>query len=141
MTNSPRIDLVGVGLNAIDTLIPLPIYPELGSKVEFRSANILPGGQVASAVIACQQWALCTRYIGKVGEDRFADIHRAEFAKAGVEAHLVTAQGCMSQQAFILVDDTGERTVLWKRDNRLALEPGDMQRDWILEARALHLDG
>ena len=111
MTSSPRVDLVGVGLNAVDTLIPLPHYPALGSKVEFRSANILPGGQVASAVIACQQWGLRTRYVGKVGEDRFADIHRAEFAKAGVETHLFTAQGCASQQAFILVDDTGERTV------------------------------
>ncbi len=141
MINSPRIDLVGVGLNAIDTLIPLPNYPELGSKVEFRSANILPGGQVASAVIACQQWGLCTRYIGKVGEDRFADIHRAEFAKAGVEAHLVTAQGCMSQQAFILVDDTGERTVLWKRDNNLTLRPEELKQEWIVDARALHVDG
>ena len=141
MTNSTRIDLVGVGLNAIDTLIPLPHYPELGSKVEFRSANILPGGQVASAVIACQQWGLCTRYIGKVGEDRFADIHRAEFAKAGVEAHLVTAQGCMSQQAFILVDDTGERTVLWKRDNNLTLRPEELKQEWIVDARALHVDG
>ena len=141
MINSPRIDLVGVGLNAIDTLIPLPNYPELGSKVEFRSANILPGGQVASAVIACQQWGLCTRYVGKVGEDRFADIHRAEFAKAGVEAHLVTAQGCMSQQAFILVDDAGERTVLWKRDNNLTLRPEELKQEWIVEARALHVDG
>src|SRR6202047_519762 len=141
MINSPRIDLVGVGLNAIDTLIPLPNYPELGSKVEFRSANILPGGQVASAVIACQQWGLCTRYVGKVGEDRFADIHRAEFAKAGVQAHLFTAQGCASQQAFILVDDTGERTVLWKRDNHLTLRPEELQQEWIVEARALHVDG
>src|SRR4029077_20393334 len=141
MINSPRIDLVGVGLNAIDTLIPLPNYPELGSKVEFRSANILPGGQVASAVIACQQWGLCTRYVGKVGEDRFADIHRAEFAKAGVEAHLVTAQGGMSQQAFILVDDSGERTVLWKRDNNLTLRPEELKQEWIVEARALHVDG
>jgi sulfofructose kinase len=141
MINSPRIDLVGVGLNAIDTLIPLPNYPELGSKVEFRSANILPGGQVASAVIACQQWGLCTRYVGKVGEDRFADIHRAEFAKAGVEAHLVTAQGCMSQQAFILVDDAGERTVLWKRDNNLTLRPEELKQEWIVETRALLVDG
>jgi sulfofructose kinase len=141
MTNSPRIDLVGVGLNAIDTLIPLPHYPALGSKVEFRSANILPGGQVASAVIACQQWGLRTRYVGKVGEDRFADIHRAEFAKAGVEAHLSTAQGCPSQQAFILVDDTGERTVLWKRDNNLTLRPEELKREWIVDARALHVDG
>jgi len=141
MTNSPRIDLVGVGLNAIDTLIPLPHYPELGSKVEFRSANILPGGQVASAVMACQQWGLRTRYVGKVGEDRFADIHRGEFAKAGVEANLFTAQGCVSQQAFILVDDTGERTVLWKRDNNLTLRPEELKQEWIVEARALHVDG
>src|SRR6202140_1074380 len=141
MTNSSRIDLVGVGLNAIDTLIPLPHYPALGSKVEFHSANILPGGQVASAVIACQQWGLRTRYVGKVGEDRFADIHRAEFAKAGVEAHLFTAAGCASQQAFILVDDTGERTVLWKRDNNLTLRPAEIKREWIVEARALHVDG
>jgi sulfofructose kinase len=141
MTNSSRIDLVGVGLNAIDTLIPLPHYPALGSKVEFRSANILPGGQVASAVIACQQWGLHTSYVGKVGEDRFADIHRAEFAKAGVEAHLFTAPGCASQQAFILVDDTGERTVLWKRDNNLTLRPEELKRQWIVEARALHVDG
>jgi sulfofructose kinase len=141
MTNSPRIDLVGVGLNAIDTLIPLPHYPALGSKVEFRSANILPGGQVASAVIACQQWGLRTRYVGKVGEDRFADIHRTEFAKAGVETHLFTAQGCASQQAFILVDDTGERTVLWKRDHNLTLRPAEIKQEWIVEARALHVDG
>jgi sulfofructose kinase len=141
MTNSPRFDLVGVGLNAIDTLIPLPHYPALGSKVEFHSANILPGGQVASAVMACQQWGLRTRYVGKVGEDRFADIHRAEFAKAGVEAHLFTAAGCASQQAFILVDDTGERTVLWKRDNNLTLRPEELKQEWIVEARALHVDG
>jgi sulfofructose kinase len=141
MTNPSRIDLVGVGLNAIDTLIPLPHYPALGSKVEFRSANILPGGQVASAVMACQQWGLRTRYVGKVGEDRLADIHRAEFAKAGVEAHLFTAQGCASQQAFIWVDDTGERTVLWKRDNNLTLRPEELKQEWIVEARALHVDG
>jgi sulfofructose kinase len=141
MTSLPRVDLVGVGLNAVDTLIPLPHYPALGSKVEFRSANILPGGQVASAVIACQQWGLRTRYVGKVGEDRFAEIHRAEFAKAGVEAHLFTAQGCASQQAFILVDGTGERTVLWKRDNNLTLRPEELKQEWIVEARALHLDG
>jgi sulfofructose kinase len=137
----PRIDLVGVGLNATDTLIPLPHYPASGTKVEFRSANILPGGQVASAVIACQRWGLRTRYVGKVGDDSAAEIHRAEFAKAGVEMHLLTAAGCASQQAFILVDDTGERTVLWKRDSRLTLRPEELKREWIVDAGALHVDG
>jgi sulfofructose kinase len=141
MSAISKLDVVGVGLNATDTLIPVHHYPAAGSKVEFRSANVLPGGQVATAMVACQSWGLRTRYVGKVGDDLAATLHRSEFANHGVETHLFTAPGCPSQQAFILVDDAGERTVLWKRDDRLALQPNDLQREWILEARALHLDG
>ena len=141
MNESSKVDLVGVGLNATDTLIRLPHYPALGSKVEFRSADVLPGGQVATAVAACQQWGLRTRYVGKIGDDSAAAIHRAEFERLGVETHLLTAPGCASQQAVILVDDAGERTVLWKRDNRLTLLPEELQSEWITDARALHLDG
>jgi sulfofructose kinase len=101
----------------------------------------LPGGQVASAVVACQQWGLRTRYVGKVGDDEAAAIHRAEFARLGVDAHLLTTAGCASQQAIILVDDAGERTVLWRRDPRLMLRPEEIQREWIVNARALHVDG
>jgi sulfofructose kinase len=135
------MDIVGVGLNATDTLIPLSRYPVSGSKVEFRSASVLPGGQVASAMVACRRWGLEARYVGTLGDDAAADLHRAEFSKAGVETHIMTAPGCASQQAFILVEDSGERTVLWKRDDRLTLRPEDLQRDWITDARAIHLDG
>jgi sulfofructose kinase len=141
MTQIPKVDLVGVGLNATDTLIPVAHYPVRGTKVEIRPNMVLPGGQVASAVVACQQWGLRTRYVGKVGDDSAATLHRAEFARLGVEAHLLTAPGCPSQQAFILVDDSGERTVLWRRDHRLTLRPEELQRDWVLHSRALHLDG
>ena len=141
MTNLSKVDVVGVGLNATDTLIPVAHYPARGSKVEFRSAKVLPGGQVATAMIACRQWGLRARYIGKVGDDSAAELHRSEFARLDVEAHLFTAPGCPSQQAFILVDDGGERTVLWKRDDRLTLRPEELQRDWIVHSHALHLDG
>jgi sulfofructose kinase len=137
----PIVDVVGVGLNATDTLVPLAKFPERGSKVPFRGVNVLPGGPVASAIVACQRWGLSTRYIGKLGDDAAASIHRAEFARAGVEAHLFTAPGCASQQAIILVDDSGERTVLWHRDERLTILPEELRRDWIVNARALHVDG
>lgn len=136
-----KVDLVGVGLNATDMAIRLPHYPALGSKVEFRSAETLPGGQVATAIAACQQWGLRTRYVGKIGDDQAGSIHRTEFERLGVEAHLLTAPGCASQQAVILVDDAGERTVLWKRDNRLTLRPEELKQEWITNARALHVDG
>jgi sulfofructose kinase len=141
MANIPKVDVVGVGLNATDTVIPVPHFPELGSKVEIHSADALLGGQVATAMAACQQWGLRTRYVGKVGEDYAATLHRAEFERLGVESNLFTAAGSTSQQAFILVDPSGERTVLWKRDSRLTLLPEELRQEWIVNTRVLHLDG
>jgi len=140
-SNLETVDVVGVGLNATDTLIPVAHYPARGTKVEIRPTTVLPGGQTATAVVACQQWGLRTRYVGKIGGDSAAALHAAEFSRLGVEAHLLTAPDCPSQQAFILVDDSGERTVLWRRDHRLTLRPEELQREWIVHSRALHLDG
>jgi sulfofructose kinase len=141
MTKSSKVDLVGVGLNATDTVIPLSKYPPRGSKVEYRSATVLPGGQVASTVVACQQWGVRTRYVGKLGDDEAARLHREAFAHAGVETKLVTVPGGASPQSLILVDEEGERTVLCRRDERLILQPTELDREWIVNARALHVDG
>jgi sulfofructose kinase len=141
MTNPSQVDLVGVGLNATDTLIPLSSYPERGSKMEYRSETVLPGGQVASTVIACQHWGLRTRYVGKLGDDAAAALHHSAFAREGVETQIVTVPGGVSPQSLILVDSLGERTVLNRRDDRLILQPRELDRNWIVNARALHVDG
>lgn len=141
MPQLPIVDLVGVGLNATDTVIPLATYPARGSKVEYRHATVLPGGQVASTVVACQRWGMSTRYVGKLGDDIGATLHREAFAHAGVETCLITVHGGASPQSLILVDDGGERTVLCRRDERLVLQPAELCRDWIVNARALHVDG
>ncbi len=141
MTKPSLVDLVGVGLNATDTLIPLATYPERGSKVEYSQSTILPGGQTASTVIACQIWGLATRYVGKLGDDEAAARHRREFARTGVDARLITVPHAASPQSLILVDNGGERTVLNHRDDRLQLQPADLDRAWITHARAVHVDG
>jgi sugar/nucleoside kinase (ribokinase family) len=141
MTHPSKVDLVGVGLNATDTLIPLETYPAPGSKVEYSSSSVLPGGQVASTVVACQQWGLTTRYVGKLGDDEAARIHREAFTQAGVETHLITVVGGASPQSLIMVDNRGERTILGRRDHRMVLQPEDLKREWVVNARALHVDG
>jgi sulfofructose kinase len=141
LSEASKVDVVGVGLNAADTLIQVARYPERGSKVESESVSVLPGGQVASAIIACQQWGLRTRYVGKLGDDSAGRLHRQEFARAGVEMQIATAQGCESHQSFILVDPSGERTVVRRQDKRLLLRPGEVNREWISNARALLVDG
>jgi sulfofructose kinase len=141
MPTLPIVDVVGVGLNAADTQLPVPHFPTSGAKIVIPSANVLLGGQVATAMAACQIWGLKTRYVGKLGDDHAAELHRAEFARLGIEAHIATAKDCTSPQSFILVEPTGERTVLLKRDARLTLLPEELQREWITNARILHLDG
>jgi sugar/nucleoside kinase (ribokinase family) len=79
--------------------------------------------------------------VGKLGDDDGARLHREAFARAGVEAQLVTVKGAASPQSLILVDAGGERTVLCRRDERLILQPHELKREWIVNARALHVDG
>ena len=141
MAEAPMVDLVGVGLNATDTLIPLAAFPERGSKLEYTNASVMPGGQAASTVVACQTWGLRTRYVGKIGDDDAGRLHRSEFKRTGVDARLVEVPNAASPQSLILVDGGGERTVLCRRDERLLLQPGDLDREWIVHARALHVDG
>jgi sulfofructose kinase len=141
-TPSSNADVVGVGINATDTILRLPRFPTLDSKVELLSADVRPGGQVASAIVACRCWGLRARYVGKIGDDAAGKFQIEEMRREGVEAHWITAPGCQSQTAYILVDEaSGERTVLWKRDAGIALRPEDLKREWIRGARALLVDG
>ena len=71
-----------MGLNATDTIIPVPEYPERGSKVAFRSANVLPGGRWR------RRWrrahvGIVDAVCGKVGDDAAGRLHREEFATLG----------------------------------------------------------
>lgn len=136
-----KVDLVGVGLNATDTLIPVAEFPARGSKLEYATAKIMPGGQTASTVVACQTWGLSTRYVGKLGTDSAAQLHREAFEKAGVEARIAINQDGVSPQSIIIVDSGGERTVLCQRQENMALRPEELEREWIVNARALHVDG
>jgi sulfofructose kinase len=141
MREFEKVDLVGVGLNATDTLIPLTEFPARGAKLEYSASRVMPGGQTASTVVACQTWGLKTRYVGKLGTDDAARLHREAFEAAGVEAKIAVNDGGVSPQSIILVDSGGERTVLCQRHASMALRAEELEREWIVNARALHVDG
>jgi len=140
--NIERVDVVGVGLNATDTIIRLPNFPAFDSKVRLISSDLRAGGQVASAMVACQRWGLRTRYVGKVGDDWAADFQQQQLDIEKMESHLIREPNCPSPASFILVDTrSGERTVLWGRDQRVELRPEEIKREWIESASALLVDG
>src|SRR2546422_1543633 len=83
-----RVDVVGVGVNATDTIIELPHFPSLDTKMELTSARVLAGGQVATAVAACAAWGLKTRYMGRIGDDAAGQLQRRGGPRAGGGARL-----------------------------------------------------
>jgi sulfofructose kinase len=139
----PPFDVVGVGLNATDTLLVLPRFPAYAGKVPFADEVLSPGGQVASALVTCARLGLRTKYIGTVGDDLRGQIQLESLRDSGINLdHVQLRHGCPNQSAYILIDQTtGERTVLWRRPDCLRITPEEISPEQIVCARLLHIDG
>lgn len=139
----PQFDVVGVGLNATDTLILLQHFPAYAGKVPFDEEILSPGGQVASAMVTCARLGLKTKYVGTVGDDERGRVQMESLRGEGIDLSDVEVRhGCPNQSAYILIDrSTGERTVLWRRPDCLRLEPSHIRPDMISSTRLLHIDG
>ena len=136
-------DVVGVGLNATDTLLLVPHFPAYGGKAPFVKEILSPGGQVASAMVACVKLGLRTKYIGSVGDDKRGRILMRSLENSGIDiTHVQLREDCPNQSAYIVIDQTtGERTILWQRPRCLKIVPEHIEPEQILCARLLHIDG
>ena len=136
-------DVVGVGLNATDTLLLVPQFPAYGGKAPFVREIRSPGGQVASAMVACVKLGLKTKYIGSVGDDDGGQILLQSLSQSGIDvSHVQLRTGCPNQSAYIVIDQTtGERTILWQRPDCLKIVPEHIEPQQIVCARLLHIDG
>lgn len=136
-------DAVGVGLNATDTLLVVPKFPSYSGKEPFVEEILSVGGQVASAVVTCQKLGLKTKYIGTVGDDYRGRLQLKSLTESGVDiSDVQVRENCPNQSAYIIIDQsTGERTVLWRRQDCLRLEPDEITVEQITSSRLLHIDG
>ena len=139
----PEFDMVGIGLNATDTVLTVPHFPAYGGKVPFHKEFYSVGGQVASAVVTCARLGLRAKYIGTVGDDERGRIQLESLQTSGVNIdHVQQRRNCANQSAYIVIDEsTGERTVFWSRPECLRLQPEEITSDQIVCARLLHIDG
>ncbi len=134
--------MLGIGQNSLDRVVFVdgpacdPEDPGAADALE------LPGGQVATAVLACARLGLRTAYAGAVGDDREAERVLAPLRQAGVDLSGVRAiPGARTRSAQIAVERrSGERHVRPRRDPRLVLAPEALDAAQLGAARALHLD-
>jgi len=140
---SKPFDVVGMGLNSVDFLTVLPQFPELNSKMRIRQFVKQGGGQVATAMVALARWGIRTKYIGKFGGDELGSFSLDSIRQEGVDVSSVRIEPeATNQFAVILVDGiSGERTILWDRDDRLMYREGELRKEEVCSGKILHLDG
>ena len=138
-----EFDVVGIGLNATDTVLTVPHFPAYGGKVPFHGEFYSVGGQVASAVVTCARLGLRSKYIGTVGDDERGRLQLESLRSSGVNIdHVQQRKNCANQSAYIVIDEsTGERTVFWSRPDCLKLLPDEIDAGQITCASLLHIDG
>ncbi len=116
-----EFDVVGVGLNATDTMLFVPHFPAYGGKVPFTGETLSPGGQVATAMVACARLGLRAKYIGAVGDDERGRVQMESLRGSGVNLdHVQQRRDCPNQSAYIVIDQSsGERTAVSLEPSRL----------------------
>ncbi len=136
-------DVVGMGLNSVDFIGVVPQFPRVNTKMEMLRFSKQGGGQVATAMVALARWGVKTKYIGKAGGDELGQFSIDSIRQEGVDVSSVTIEpNATNQFAMIIVDGpTGERTILWNRDERLTYRKGELRKQEICSGNLLHLDG
>jgi len=135
-----EFDVLGFGTNAVDYLIRVPEYPEFDSKVEFLDYVQAAGGEVATTMVGLRRLGLVTSYIGRFGSDPEGGLGIQNLRDEGVDLRFTeTVDGARTQIAFIIIDErNGERTIIWKRDQKLEFGPDEVSRSWVKNAKVFH---
>jgi len=137
-----RFDAVGFGLNAVDHLIVVPEYPAFDTKIRLLEHKQSAGGQTATTMVSLRRLGLKTAYAGRFGSDPEGLFGFQTLKDDDVNVDFAeVVEGARNQIAFITIDArSGERTIVWDRDDQLAYKPEDAPAEFGSMGRVLHLD-
>ena len=139
---SQPFDVITLGLNSLDIVAVIPSHPVAGGKTRIERLAHLPGGQSASAAVGVARLGWRAQYVGTFGDDDAARVGIESLQRDRVDTSLVRqVPGATSHTSLVLVDSrTGDRTVIWYRDARLAMGVPDVPVQAIAKGRILLVD-
>jgi sugar/nucleoside kinase (ribokinase family) len=140
LAENKEFDVVGFGTNAVDYLIVVPEYPQFDSKIELTNYIRACGGEVATTTVGLSRLGLKTSYVGRFGDDAEGNFGLQSLVDEGVDTRFAAQiEGARTQIAFIVIDErSGERTVIWDRDKRLAYAETDAPLEVAALGKILH---
>ncbi|BBL81027.1 ribokinase [Rubrobacter xylanophilus] len=136
--SAPRAVVVGDVLYDMVARIEgeLPIGDD--SFVPIRDA---PGGSAANVAAWLAILGVETHLVGRVGDDPVGEHLEAGLREAGVRTHLFRDASLPTGKVFVLVDGSGERTMITDRGAGEALGLQDLPLELFASGGHLHLTG
>lgn len=105
----------------------------------FGEVMLTPGGSAANVAVWARRAGMATRFIGKVGRDRFGQLAEEDLDREKVEAHFVETDAHLTGSVAVFVDHTGERSMVSGHGADFYLLPQELPRDIIRSSCHLHL--
>ena len=105
----------------------------------FGEVMLTPGGSAANLAVWAKRCGLNTRFIGKIGRDRFGQLAREDLIKENIEHHFVETDAHLTGSVAVFVDQTGERSMVSGHGADFYLIPSELPRNVITSSNHLHL--
>jgi ribokinase len=129
MTSLKRPRIAVIGSNMVDLVTYVHRMPVRGETIEAPSFEMGHGGKGADQAVAAAKLGASVVMVSKVGDDMFADNTVKNLAGFGVDTKYVTrAKGLSSGVAPIMVDPSGENSILIVKGANNDLLPADIER-------------
>ena len=126
-TSHPRIAVVGS--NMVDLITYVHRMPVRGETVEAPSFEMGHGGKGANQAAAAAKLGASVIMVTAVGDDMFADATIGNLERLGVDtSHVRRVAGKSSGVAPIMVEPTGENSILIVKGANADLSPADIDR-------------
>jgi len=136
-----KYDLIAVGRIAID-FNPLDYFKPLSESQQYRKYL---GGSPANVAVGLARLGKKVGFIGKVSDDQFGDYVTDFFAKENIDVSRVkrAKNGEKLGLTFTEILSPTESSILLYRDGiaDLALEPSEVDEEYIARAKALLISG
>lgn len=136
-------DVVGFGVNAFDMIGVIDGFPQPDTKYPMHDFSMQGGGVTATAMVACARLGLRARYVGKVGSDLLSRLSVRSISRERVDVRgVIRERDCDGHVSIVLADkNSGQRVLYFRRPDRYAIGPDELDRGIITSGRLLHVDG
>lgn len=129
MTEGARPRIAVIGSNMVDLITYVRRMPVMGETVEAPSFEMGHGGKGANQAVAAAKLGASVVMVTAVGDDMFADATIRNLADAGVDTrHVKRVAGKSSGVAPIMVDPSGENSILIVKGANADLTPDDIEQ-------------